>query len=228
MEPISLVVVDDDYFFRQGLCAALERPEMPLIAVLGAVDTAAAALRLVEDHAPDVLIADLKLGHGRSDAAVEIGLGLIAQVMQQSPHTQVLAMTVYDERFDWQLRAMRLGVRGYIIKTDHDAARIREGIVTVHQGNMFYSQQAMQRLHQMVQRDFGEHQHDALTRREWEVLALLAQHASNKQIADDLVISEKTVKSHVSNILSKLSLKNRTEAALYFQQQLQRPPTGDE
>lgn len=227
METISVVVADDDYFFRQGLCAALERPGKPELDLIGAVDTADAALNLVVDHAPDVVLTDLKLGHGKSDDAVEVGLGLIAQIMHMSPHTRVLAMTVYDERIDWQLRAMRLGVKGYIIKTDHDAARIRDAIAAVMQDNVFYSQQALQRFQQMVQRDLGEHQHDTLTRREWDVLALLDRHRTNKEIAEELVISEKTVKSHVSNILSKLSLKNRTEATWYFRQQLLPPPDDD-
>lgn len=224
MEPISVVVVDDDYFFRKGLCDALQQPGEPPFEVLGAVDTPDAALRLVVDHAPDVVLTDLKLGHGRSDDVVKIGFGFIEQVIRTSPHTRVLAMTVYDERIDWQLRAMRLDVKGYIIKTDHDAVRIRDAIVAAKHDHIFYSQHALQRLQQLVQRDLGEHQHDAITRREWEVLALLEKHYTNKQIAEELVISEKTVKSHVSNILGKLSLDDRKEAAWYFRQRLLLPP----
>jgi NarL family two-component system response regulator LiaR len=215
MHEIDVIVVDDDYYFRQGLRATLEAPGTPPIRLLGVTGDATEALRSVEEHAPDVLIVDLKLTLG--EQGFDVGLDLIRRARRISPETKVLAITAHEQP-DLQLLAVQSGVRGYIIKGDQiEGARIREAIATVAGGDLFYSPHAMKQLHELVQRGLDAEPLEPLTAREREVFKLLAEGYSNKQIAEALVISQKTVKTHVSNILSKLQLKSRYQAALMYQ-----------
>lgn len=217
MDAIPVVVVDDDYFFRKGLCAEIEQPGTPLLQLVGQADNTTEGLCLVETYKPAVLITDLKLESGSQTADVfQTGIEFIQQAQTSSPHTRILAITGYDERPDVQIRAIRIGVRGYIMKSDLDMLRIRDAIVTLHEGGLFHSQKALQYLYQMIQKDQLTWPIEPFTAREEEVLQLLTQSCSNQQIADALTISVKTVKTHVSNILGKLQFKDRTEAVMYY------------
>lgn len=217
MDAIPVVVVDDDYFFRKGLCAEIERPGTPPLQLVGQADNTTDGLRLVETYQPAVLITDLKLEPVSQNKDVfQAGIEFIQQTQTSSPDTRILAITGYDERPDVQIRAIRIGVRGYIMKSDLDMLRIRDAIVTLHEGGLFHSQKALQYLHQMIQLDQLNWPIEPFTPREEEVLQLVTQGWSNQQIADALTISIKTVKTHVSNILSKLQFKDRTEAVMYY------------
>lgn len=210
MNEIRVVVVDDDYYFRCGLQAALELPADPPIHLIEATGDPAQALTLVEEHAPDVLIADLKLALGPQ--GFDVGLDLIRRARWISPETRVLAITAHDQA-DLQVLAVQSGVRGYIIKGEIEGARICAAVAAVAGGDLFYSPHALKQLHSMIQHDPDSAPLEPLTLREREVFTLLADGSTNQQIADALVISEKTVKTHVSNILSKLQLKSRYQIA---------------
>jgi NarL family two-component system response regulator LiaR len=214
-EPIDIIFVDDHPIFRVGLRVILEEPGTPALRVLGEAADAPTALDLVEHLVPDVLIVDLQL-HRDTDCAS--GIGLIQATRALSPHTQVLVLTAFEET-DRLIRALQAGANGYIFKTEQlDSAEIRRALQEVAAGGHFYGPQVMKRIHEMLTQEDASAPlpRDQLTRREWEVLALIAADYSNQAIADTLVISIKTVKTHVSNILSKLQLRRRELAALYY------------
>jgi DNA-binding NarL/FixJ family response regulator len=212
-DPITVVMVDDHLIIRRGLRAILEEPGTPPVEIVGEAATADAALELVEQFAPRVLIADLKLGD-----SFEPGLALIQQVRRTSPHTEVLVVTGFDDG-DSLLRAIRAGAGGCISKADQlNGAEIRAGIVEVAAGRRFSSPLVYQRIHSLLQQGTGGAPlfAERLTRREEEVLALIAANMSNQEIADRLTIGVATVKSHVSNILSKLQVPSRELAVLSY------------
>ncbi|GAB4444715.1 MAG: response regulator transcription factor [Chloroflexi bacterium OHK40] len=207
---IDVVVVDDHPVFRRGLRAILEEPGTPKVRLMAEAATAEEALALVAEHVPDVLLADLKLGE------LETGLELIRQVRRTSPQTGVLVITGFDEA-DQLLRAIQAGASGCISKADQlDSTEIRRALVEIARGGRFSSTIVLRRLHDMLQQGVAPTIVEPLTPREQEVLALIAAGATNQEIADRLVVSIKTVKTHVSNILSKLQLQSRYEAAIYY------------
>ncbi len=211
-DAIDVVLVDDHEIFRIGMRVVLQEDGIPSIRLCGEAHDAPTALALVEEHTPDVLITELKLG-----VSFEPGLQLIRDVRSASPHTRVLVMTEFDEGVHL-IPAFQAGAHGGIAKEDPiESAKIRQGIIEVAQGGVYTSPLVMKELHKMIQRGAdNSFVRKTLTRRECEVLALIADGATNQQIADQLTISIKTVKTHVSNILDKLHLESRYQAALYY------------
>ena len=211
-DAITLAIVDDHPIFRRGLRAVLDEPGAPMVQIVGEAATAAQALAIVEEHAPDVLIADLQLG------TFEAGLALIRQVVALSPRTRVLVITGFDTG-PILLSAIQAGARGCIAKADQlDSTTIRNGIARVAAGEIFNSDTAMRRLYGLLERRVVAEETiiGPLTRREREVLRLIADGLSNRAIAERLVIAERTVKTHVENILGKLQVPTRELAALYI------------
>ncbi len=223
-EAIPVVIVDDHLIIRYGLRAILEQPGTPSIQIVGETDHPATALALVERFAPRVLITDLKLGDhpgmGHAESLVP-SLTLIQQVRCTSPHTEVLVITGFDDS-DTLLRAIRAGASGCISKRDEiNGAEIRAGIAEVARGRRFSSPLVYQRIHTLLQTSTGGMPLLAspLTAREQEVLALIAAGKSNQAIADQLCVQVSTVKSHVSNLLSKLQVPSRELAVLSYHAQ---------
>lgn len=220
-EPIDVVMVDDHQIFRRGLRVILEEPGEPAIHLVGEAHDAPSALALIEATVPDVLLADLQLGHD-----FEPGLALIRQTRHLSPHTRVLVLTAWHDS-QYLFQAFQAGASGCIAKADQLAsAEIRRAIAEVAGGGYYSSTLVLKRLHDLLQRgeDLTTLMVDPLTRREREVLALIAQGHSNQQIATHLVIGIKTVKTHVSNILDKLQLESRYHAAMYYRMRAGTPP----
>lgn len=215
-EPINVVIVDDHLWIRRGLRAILDEPGTPTVRIVGEAANANDALALVEQLAPRVLIADLKLGDSFAP-----GLELIRTVRRTSPHTEVLAITGFDDS-DTLLRAIRSGASGCISKGDQlNGAEIRNGIAEIAKGRRFSSPLVYERIHTLLQQGTSEPPlfAEQLTRREQEVLALIATGMSNQEIADQLSVGVSTVKSHVSNILSKLQVSSRELAVLTYHAQ---------
>lgn len=217
-ELLEVVIVDDHPIFRRGLRAILEEPGQPSVRLVGEANDAVGALALVEEAVPDILIADLKLGD------FEAGLALIRGARQLSPHTRVLVLTGFDEA-DHLVSALRAGADGCVSKADRVGGdELRAALGRLAAGEPYWSPLVFRRLHDLLHRGLerGEPPAEALTRREREVLALVADGATNQEIAARLSISLKTVKTHVSNLLSKLQLQSRYEAAIYYRAR-QRP-----
>jgi two-component system, NarL family, response regulator LiaR len=203
---ISLLIVDDHIVVRQGLRAFLDtRPELN---VIGDAGTGEEALILVEQHAPDVALVDLVMP-GMD------GVEITRRIRSASPRTQVIIFSSFykDEHI---FPAIRSGALSYILKD----ARPEELVAAIHKaaaGEAVLDAKVAARLVHEMQRgaDQSINPFAELSERELQVLRLIAEGQSNQSIAEKLFISEKTVKSHVSNILSKLHLADRTQAAVY-------------
>ena len=202
--PIRVLIVDDHGVVREGLRAYLELE--PDIQVVGDARDGEEAVRRTLELTPDVVLMDLVMPH------VD-GVQATAQIKRSRPSTHIIALTSFmdDERV---VPAIRAGATSYLLK-DVAAADLARAIRGAFAGQAQLHPEVARRLMQQVT---APRQPDAvaeLTSREREVLSLVAHGRSNKEIARELVVSERTVKGHVSNILGKLGLQDRTQAALY-------------
>jgi two-component system, NarL family, response regulator LiaR len=204
-EKITVLLVDDHKMVRQGVRAFLQ--SQADIEVVAEADSGETAVALAAEHAPDVVLMDLVMP-GMD------GVTATRQVKAQSPRTQIIMLTSYhqDEHI---FPAIRAGALSYLLK-DIDPAALAEAVRQAAIGEAVLHPRVAARV---VQELHGSRQESVnvfteLSEREMEVLRLIADGANNSSIAEQLVISEKTVKSHVSNILSKLHLADRTQAAV--------------
>lgn len=199
-----VLIVDDHPVFRDGLAGLLAT--LPEVEVVGMAGTAEEALAAVSQAAPDVVLMDINLP-GAS------GVEATRQTTQVAPATAVLVISMVDDD-DSVFAAMAAGARGYVLK-GASAAEITAALRTVAAGGaVFGAGVASRLLARTPARSSVPARPDDLTTREREVLDLLAEGASNRQIARSLGLSLKTVQNHVSRILDKLRAADRTQAAL--------------
>jgi DNA-binding NarL/FixJ family response regulator len=195
---IRVLIVDDHPVVRQGLTALLSITED--ISVAGEASDGPSALSLAASLAPDVVLLDLKLP----------GMDGIAVLGELAPRFRVLVLTSVTDA-SAAARAVRAGASGVLYK-DVDPDALVRAVRSVHDGNVLLALDAARPLRGEGVR-WGSV--DALTPREREVLSLLAEGRSNREIARALRVSEKTVKAHVSSVLAKLGVKDRTQAAIF-------------
>ncbi len=208
MTKIKILIVDDHPVVRDGLSAVLET--QPDFEVVGEAGDGREAVAQVEKLQPDVVLLDL-------DMPVMDGLQALRQIMERWAQTKVIIFTVFDtdERI---VSAVQAGAQGYLLKGDAPRDEIFKAVRTVYQGGALLQPVVAGKLLRQMQTTtppnhptHANHEEE-LTDREQEVLELLAHGLANKEIANRLVISERTVKFHVSAILAKLNVGNRTEA----------------
>jgi NarL family two-component system response regulator LiaR len=205
-EPITVCIVDDHAIVRHGIRALLEAEDDLL--VVGEASSGGEAVLLAADVAPDVVLMDLLM------PAMD-GVEATRLLKQRSPHSQVRIMTSYDED-EHIFPAIRAGALSYLLKgvgleeLTEAVRKAARGEATLHP---HVAARLVQELRGTSQETFVLSQ--ALSQREREVLHLIAEGLSNARIAERLVIAERTVKSHVNNILSKLHLADRTQAAIF-------------
>ena len=206
-EPITILIVDDHQLVRQGVRAFLETQRD--LKVVGEASNGEEAVRLAGQVVPDVILMDLVMPGGID------GVEATRKVKNISPRTQVVVLTSYHED-EHIFPAIRAGALSYVLK-DIGATELADVARKAAQGEAVINPRVASRLVQEVRgsRDVAPNPFTELTDREMEVLHLIADGQSNAGIAEQLVISEKTVKGHVSNILSKLHLADRTQAAVY-------------
>lgn len=203
---VTVVIVDDHFVVREGVRALFET--QPDITIVGEAASGEEAVRLCADYAPDVVLMDL-LMPGLN------GVEATRQIKQVSPRSQVIVLTSYHED-EHILPAIRAGALSYLLKEagpDELLAAVQKaawGETTIHSRVAAKMMRALQGAEAKEENPF-----DDLSKRELEVLRLIAEGLSNASIGEALFISEKTVKSHVGNILSKLHLGDRTQAAVY-------------
>ena len=198
---IRIVIADDHSVVRRGLRMFLAMD--PELVVVGEAADGEEAVHLARLLLPDIVLMDL-LMPGMD------GITATAMIRSELPDTEVLALTSVLEDAS-VVGAVRAGAIGYLLK-DTDADALCRAIKAAAAGQVQLTPQAAARLMQVVS---SPESPEALTERETEVLRLMAQGQANKEIARSLSISEKTVKVHVSNILSKLGVQSRTQATLY-------------
>jgi NarL family two-component system response regulator LiaR len=201
-DKIRVLVVDDHEMVRLGLVSYLETE--PSIEVVGQEADGAAAVESAAKLKPDVILMDLVMD------GVD-GIQAAKAILSHSPQAKVIALTSFaDDELIYQVLAA--GAAGYLLKTA-TAAEITQAILSVAQGQTVFDPHITKKLIESRQAETALHLR--LTEREREVLTLIAAGQSNQEIADNLHIGIKTVKTHVSNILGKLEVSDRTQAAVY-------------
>lgn len=197
-----VVVVDDHPLFRDGVVYTLTANG---IDVMGEGACAEDAIRLTQAHDPDVLLIDMNMPGG--------GLSALTSIVDSGARSHVLPLTIVDDEASVS-EALRAGARGYILK-GIGGRELVNAVDTVARGDIYIAQQLVARL--LGRRSQHDPRADevALSGREEQVLKLLAHGLSNKEIAFQLELSEKTVKYYITHVLKKLNVRNRVEAALY-------------
>jgi DNA-binding NarL/FixJ family response regulator len=211
---IHLLLVDDQIIIRHGLKSLLE--SKPDLQVVGEAENGQQALDVIESLQetslqPDVVLLDVRM-------PVMDGVAATEQICQRFPRPQVLILTTFDND-EYVSQAMRFGAKGYLLK-DTPLEDLAIAIRAVHQGythlgpglfeKALVHQSTSHCLHSTIPPELGN-----LSPREREVLRLIACGANNREIAQGLYISERTVKNHVTSILNRLNLRDRTQAALF-------------
>ncbi len=203
---IRILITDDHKVVRQGLKMFLQLD--PELEVVGEAENGAEAIDRAHELKPDVVLMDLLM-------PVMGGIEAIGRLRSELPDTEIIAITsvLEDEAV---IGAVRAGAIGYLLK-DTDADALCRAIKAAAQGQVQLAPEAAVRLMREVRAPEvkAPPATETLTERETEVLKLVAQGRANKEIAAELGIGEKTVKTHVSNLLGKLGVQSRTQAALY-------------
>ncbi|TMD63944.1 MAG: response regulator transcription factor [Chloroflexi bacterium] len=207
--PVRILIVDDQELFREGLHTLLSM--QPDLQVVGEARNGEEALRLAEDLKPDVVLMDLRM-------PVLNGVAATRRLKSTQPGIKVIVLTTFDDDED-VFEGLRAGAIGYLLK-DVASEKLVEAIRAVARGAAFLQPSITGKVLAEFARlspslpPQAQPLVEPLSERELDILRLLSQGASNKEIADDLVITVGTVKNHVTSILAKLGVRDRTQAAL--------------
>lgn len=211
---IRIVIVDDDPFVCRSLQTILgAQDDLEVVATGG---SGPEAVTLFEEHAPDILLMDIQMPAGDGLSAAEAVLG-------RHPDARVVFLTTFADD-EYIVRALRLGARGYLIK--QDVADIVPALRSVMSGQSVLGGEVIDHMDALVKSgvrgggaataDKSTFSAPGLTQRENEIVGLIAEGLDNQQIAEHIFISEGTVRNHISAILQKLNLRNRTQLAVYY------------
>ena len=202
---IKILIVDDGHLIRQGLKALLELE--PDLQIIGEAQNGQIAIDRVKELQPDVVLMDIRM-------PIMDGVTATKEICQQFPHVNILVLTTFDDD-TYVAAAIRFGAKGYLLK-DTPSEEIAAAIRAV---NLGYTHLAPGMIAKVIANRIDRPEISLpplaeLTPRELEVLKLIAVGANNREIAQQLYISEGTVKNHVTNILNRLNLRDRTQAAI--------------
>ncbi|HBG00721.1 MAG TPA: DNA-binding response regulator [Firmicutes bacterium] len=204
MGKIRVMVVDDHEMVRRGICSYLETEDD--LEVVGQASSGASAVAMALQIKPDVILMDLIMEDGTGVEASEL-------IKKELPDVQIIILTSYiDESLIFP--ALEAGALSYLLKTSQ-ADEIVEAIRLAVKREAVIEPKVATKMLTKMRDGSAHHPHSDLTSRELEVLVLIGEGKTNQEIADELFIGIKTVKTHVSNVLSKLGVEDRTKAAIY-------------
>lgn len=204
-KPVNIMIADDHSMVREGIKQLLELDGD--IVVTSEASNGKQCIELLDEKRTDVLLLDINM-------PLMNGLQVLQYIRENRLKVKVLILTIHNE-VEYLMRAVELGVDGYVIK-DSDSSVLKRAIFCVNRGESFIQPELTPILKvKLEEKSNLSSVDDALTKREIEVLKLLAEGLFNKEIAYMLAISEKTVKNHVSNIFKKINVSDRTQAAVY-------------
>lgn len=196
---MDIIIVDDDHLVVNSLKTIVEASG---INVLGLGHSGADAIQLFKDLQPDLVLMDIRM----ADIS---GIKATREILKIDPKAKILLITTFQDD-EYISQALSLGCRGYILKQNIDS--IIPSINAVYSGNMVFDRQIIESMKKYKEKDIeGE-----LSDRELEILSLVANGLNNKEIANKLYLSEGTIRNYISIMLDKLSLRDRTQLAIYY------------
>lgn len=205
METIKIMITDDHSMIREGLKNLLELDGD--IEVIAEAENGEDCLHKLITVNPDVLLLDINMPKKN-------GLEVLKTLKNNKSKVKVLILTVHNE-IEYLMKAVDIGINGYILK-DSESAELKKAIIAVANGENYIQPSLIPALNsKMIEKNRDKGKIESLTKRELEVLKLLAVGMYNKEVAEKLNISERTVKNHVSNIFKKLEVTDRTQAAVF-------------
>ena len=202
---IKIMIADDHSMIREGLKSLLELEGD--IQVVAEAEDGVDCLEKLKICTPDVLLLDINMPRKN-------GLEVLQTLKSSKSKVKVLVLTVHNE-VEYLMKAVDIGVDGYILK-DSESAELKKAIFSIVEGENYIQPSLIPSLNsKMIEKNRDEGKIESLTKRESEVLKLLAVGMYNKEVAEKLNISERTVKNHVSNIFKKIEVTDRTQAAVF-------------
>ncbi|MEY8392551.1 response regulator transcription factor [Lachnospiraceae bacterium 45-W7] len=201
----KIMIVDNHSMVREGLKKLLEYDGD--IQVVGEANDGVECLEILKETIPQVLLLDI-------DMPKMDGLQVLEKIKEKKIGVKVIILTVHNE-IEYLLKAVNIGVDGYMLK-DSESSELRKAIFSVIDGDVYIQPSLIPMLNsKVIERDIDKVKIEKLTRRELEILKLLSIGLSNKEIGEDLKISERTVKNHISSIFRKIDVTDRTQAAVF-------------
>ena len=202
---ISVMLVDDHLLMREGIRKLLEYDGT--IKVIDEASDGEECIKKIEASAPEVLLLDINMPKKN-------GIEVLQEIKEKNIDVKVLILTVHNE-IEYLLKAVDIGADGYILK-DSESVELKRAIRALKEGESYIQPKLVPVLNnRLMARDIDKDKVDSLTGRELEVLIQVANGMFNKEIANALNISERTVKNHISNIFKKIDVSDRTQAAVF-------------
>lgn len=202
---IKVMITDDHKMVREGIKQLLELHDS--ISVIGMASDGVECISALKEKEPDLLLLDINM-------PVKNGLETLEEIKKSNLNTKVIFLTVHSE-VDYLLKAIEIGADGYVLK-DSGSAELVNAIEIVMNGESYIQPDMIPMLNsKMIAKNSDKEKMKNLTKRELEVLVLVSEGMFNKEIADKLSISERTVKNHISNIFKKIDVADRTQAAVF-------------
>lgn len=202
---IKVMIADDHSMVREGIKALLEL-DGDIRVIEEAIDGLDCLKKLEHNH-PDILLLDINMPNMN-------GLEVLKKIRNSKMNVKILVLTVHNE-IEYLMKAIDIGIEGYVLK-DSESSVLKKAIVDIMKGEIFIQPSLIPSLNaKKIEKNNDKDKLDKLTNRERDVLLLLAVGMYNKEIAERLNISERTVKNHVSNLFKKLGVTDRTQAAVF-------------
>ena len=222
MGQINVLLADDHTLFRKGMSMLLG--QMEEVQIVGEAASGQEAVTQARELVPDVILMDIKM-------PIFSGIEATRHILEENPHIGIILVTMFDDP-ESVFSGMRAGARGYVLK-EAEPEEIRRAIEAASRGEVILcpimATKVMEHFKKEPDRKPLGVPYEELTQRELQVLQLAADGLSNKEIASDLIVSEKTVKNHIANIFSTLQVNDRTQAVLYaLRKRLVNLPLDDE
>lgn len=204
---MNIVVVDDDRLVALSLKTILESTGN--ISVLAIGHSGTETMELYEAHRPDVLLMDIRM---EGMTGIEAG----ERILQKHKDARILYLTTFSDD-EYIVKALNMGAKGYILKQDFEG--IAPALETVMRGQRVFGEEVVSRLPELMKKESGSSFNSSVydvSRKEEEIITLVAEGLSNKEIAAELFLSEGTVRNYISGILEKLELRDRTQLAIFY------------
>lgn len=201
--PINIAIIDDHSMIREGLKQLLELDGD--IRVIAEANDGIECMEMLHKQVPDILLLDINMPQMN-------GIQVLEAIRKEKIKVKVLILTIHNE-VEYLMKAVEIGIDGYVLK-DSDISILKRAIYAINGGKSYIEPSLTPYFNRKLEKK-KEIRTDALSKREIQVLELIAEGNFNKEIAEKLFISEKTVKNHVSSIFKKINVSDRTQAAIY-------------